>query len=542
MSDSAQSESPVKSAAGEHAAALQPLRRERFWVFLLIGGLFVFDLVTYNYYPAVWCDEVSYSEPAINCVRHGFYTTATYEFQPPNTFPIVNCPLYGLTLVPWLSVVGTSLLAVRSFNYALMALATFLCWNASWRFGLVRTSSARLLLPLVLHLGYGISFSFRCCRPDILGMVCLLLLLLTFKIKRRGLQGFCLVGLAAVTVWIGLQVALFACFAGLVAWVMLRQPTFRHLVLLSLGMFLGAGTLISFVYLKGMLPHFLPPVVGVISGTFYPRSLDRPTIATVTNLLCFVGDFSLLVLTPLLVLLATAARKRLPLATRKLVLYSLVLVFGVPALFQVVGHFVLYYSYLLYVPACLALFAACSELAATGAGGAGRWVKPAFAATVAGAILTGLPLRLGLVAACSKLVPRAEIQRIVGSHVSAQDVVFSDYPAFFEVKQVARTVYDFYCSSVLYPTGVPGRDLSPAEKRAVSALVIRPEHKDRLCAYFGGDWKAVTAPFGDSQDFGALTRLPVVGKRFARYAAQPQVERFQLQVFRRNPDSAGVAP
>jgi hypothetical protein len=525
---------------------LRPSRQEWFWVLLLLGGLFLFNLATCNFYPAVWCDEILFSEPAINRVQYGSYTTLSYEFQPPGTFPIVNCPLYSLTLVPWLSVAGTSLLAVRSCNYTLMALAAFLCWNASWRLGLVRSASARLLLLLVLHSGYGMTFSYRCCRPDILGMVSLMLLLLTFKIGHRGLREFCLAGLAAVTVWIGLQVALFACFAPLVAWVMLRRPTLRELVFWALGVAVGGGSLFLFLISKGVLAYFLPPVLGHVQGHYYAH----PHEAIISKLAKFaqqtvvghLGDFSLVALIPLLVIFATAARQRLSLAMHRLVLYSLVLVFGVPALFRVVGAFAFYYSYLLFVPASLVLFAAYSELADAGAGGVSRWLKPVFAVSVVGAMLVGLPLRLGLMAATSKLVPRAEIRRVVASQISSQDVVFTDYPCFFEVKQVTRMVYYFYCSSVLCPTGVPGRDLSTEEKRAVSVLVIRPEQKDRLCAYFGGDWKAVSAPFGDSQNFSALTRLPMVGGRLARYATQPQTERFQLQVFRREPKSARIVP
>lgn len=528
--------------AEKRSAAFVPSRREWLGVLLLIGGLLVFDLATYNFYPAVWCDEMMYAEPAINRVQHGSYTSATHQYQPPNTFPVAGCPLYSLALVPWLSVTGTSLLAVRSFNYALMALATFLCWNVAWRFGLVHSSSARLLLLTVLHLGYGISFSYRCCRPDILGMVCLLLLLLTFKIRRRGLREFSLVALGAVTVWIGLQVALFAGFACSVAWVILRRPAFRDLVLLALGTAIGGGTLVLLLCSKGMLRYFLPFVVSIMSGSLSPPSRVRSASATAAELLGFAADFSLLVLIPLLVLLVTAARKRLPPATRKLVLCALVLVFGLPILFQVVGHMRFYYSYLLYVPASLALFAAYSELAAAGAGGVGRWVKPVFAVTVAGAILTGLPLRLGLAMTFSKLVSRAEIQRILASQISSKDVAFSEYLTFFEVKQLAPLVYHFFSSPVLWPTGVPGFDLTAANKRAVSVLVIRPEHKDLLCAYFGGDWKAVTAPFGDTQDWSALTGLPVVGSRFAQHAARWQVERYQVQVFRRVPESADVGP
>jgi hypothetical protein len=43
---------------------------ERGGVLLLIIGIFVINLLTYNYYPNVWCDEPTFSEPAINLVKN----------------------------------------------------------------------------------------------------------------------------------------------------------------------------------------------------------------------------------------------------------------------------------------------------------------------------------------------------------------------------------------------------------------------------------------------------------------------------------------
>src|SRR6266481_8306992 len=83
--------------SGEYVAGRKPARWEFVSVLLLISGLFAFNLATYNYFPAVWCDEVSFSEPAINKILHGAYTTTVWEFNPANTFQIVNCPLYGMS-------------------------------------------------------------------------------------------------------------------------------------------------------------------------------------------------------------------------------------------------------------------------------------------------------------------------------------------------------------------------------------------------------------------------------------------------------------
>src|SRR5258705_11160182 len=48
-----------------------PERSEWLGILLLIGGFLIFNLLTCNLYPAVWCDEVWFSEPAVNLVTHG---------------------------------------------------------------------------------------------------------------------------------------------------------------------------------------------------------------------------------------------------------------------------------------------------------------------------------------------------------------------------------------------------------------------------------------------------------------------------------------
>src|SRR5258708_22191875 len=127
-----------------------------------------------------------------------------------------------MALGPWGGAGGTSVVAVRSFNYPLMALAGFLLWTVSWRFGLVRSTAMRLLMLVVLHFGYGMSFCYRSCRPDMLGLVCLLLLSVSFMIPARRSREVCLVVLAGATGWIGLQVCLFAWLACLTAWPLIR--------------------------------------------------------------------------------------------------------------------------------------------------------------------------------------------------------------------------------------------------------------------------------------------------------------------------------
>jgi hypothetical protein len=513
-------------------------------VLLVILAFLGFSLATYIDYPEVWCDEIWFSEPAVNFAHGGSFTTMVWQYQEPGTFPVVNCPLYLVALVPWLSLAGTTVLAVRSFNYALMGIAAFLVWVVSWRFNLVKSSIQRLLILPLLYLGYGMSFSYRCSRPDILALICLLLLLLAFLIRSQPLRNACLVVLSALTVCIGFQVAIFAWFACFAAWLVLRQAGVRELTLLSAGMAMATGSILLFFTWKGVLSPFLTIVFGIL-GKHYAHvphlSAGGALLRLIHySLISYVDDFSASAIILGLAFLLATTWKRLSHTTRRFVIYCLVLLFGVPPLFNLIGHFAFYYSYMRFVPAVLAIFAVHSELSSTSSG-LRPMLRLVFPATLAVAMMVGLPLRLAVTAATAKVAPRQEIQRIVSSAIRPDDVVLCDYAYFFEVKRAARSVYDRFCSPVLCPSVIPGgRDLTPEQRESITVLVIRPNEKETLQRYFGHQWAAISAPFGDSFEPGILGRLPVIGNRMIHYLNQRQTERYQLQIFRRLPASSEI--
>lgn len=528
----------MESAAPEKSS-FQPERREIVAVILVIAALFILHIATYNHYPAVWCDEVSFSEPAVNAVRYGSFTTLTWQHQPLGTFPTVNCPLYSMSLVPWLAATGTSLLSIRSFNYLLISTAALLVWVLSWRVKLVQKPFLRVLLVLALCTGYGMSYSYRCSRPDILGMNLVLLLALALSWRTGALRTAAILLFTAACVWTGLQTALYACFAAFLTWWILRALKFQDLLLTAGGVAFGMGTLALFLWSQAALKNLLEIILGM-GGKHYAHSEAAPSVlSSIARVFrattgAYRDDFSTVAIILGLLLLLPAGWRFLSTGKRKLAILCLALTFGTPALFNIAGHYAFYYSYMIYVPALFASWVVLEELWASPAGPAFHSMASViWAGTVGGAIAVGLPLRLGLALMCFDLTPRAQVRATIEEHIKPGEVVFSEYTTFFETKNVTRVVYDFWSSEDLMPTHIPGRSFTAEEKSAVNVLVIRPRDRERLTTYFGGDWTAVTGPFGDTQDFGSLSKLPIVGPRFARHAAQPQTERFQVQIYRR---------
>src|SRR6185312_15504241 len=108
-----------------------------------------------------------------------------------------------------------------------------------------------------------------------------------------------------------------------------------------------------------------------------------------------------------------------------------------------------------------------------------------------------------------------------------------DYESFFEAKEVAQTVFAPSYSKQFVDLSVQSHDFSDEEKKRINVIIIPVKESERLKQYFGGKWEAASEPFGNSYSLGKLAKLPIVGHKIEHYFNNPQVVRYQLQVWRR---------
>ena len=87
-------------------------------------------------------------------------------------------------------------------------------------------------------------------------------------------------------IWIGLQVALFACFASVLAILILKKIPWRELVALSAGWVAGLTSMLGFLHYKGVLSYFLP----VVAGWLGKRYAHTPHIPWATGLKKILTD------------------------------------------------------------------------------------------------------------------------------------------------------------------------------------------------------------------------------------------------------------
>jgi hypothetical protein len=496
-------------------------------VAVLLLSFWGFHAATYNWYPTAWSDETGYSEPAINLAQHRGFTTLALQFQPPGTFWAANPPLYGLLLSGWLRLTGASLLSVRSFNFTLFAVAALLVWVATWRFKLIRPAPARLALIALMELGYGIALASRSARPDVLGMLCLVLMFLAFSIRNGRRRGLALFLLAIAAPWIGLQVAMYAALASVIGWVAHRSVTRSDLVCVALGLAAGACLLAGFLAWHHALAHFRI-AVGAVTRS---GGLSRLGNAFAS----YFKDFSCV---PLLIALGYFLAVRpgaLAAHTRRIILSFGLVYLAVPLVFCLSADFRAYYAYMIYVPLLLAFGHAWSESGVLGSPNGGAADRFVFIGAAAAAIIVGLPLRLLLTAAFCQVAPRAELMNVVASRVHADDVVFSEYFTFFESKMITPNVYVPFSAKGLCPILASGLELAREERKRVNVIIVKLDQKDLVEGYFGGQWTAVTPPFGDSAAVGALSRIPFFGRKLEILFYHAPTARFQVQIFRRVP-------
>lgn len=502
---------------------------------LLLAG-FVFSLATYNLYPTVWADEVLWSEPAINLVETGRFTTSVWQFQRAGSFWAAQSPLYCFGLAGWMKLFGTDLLAARSFNFALISLGTYLTWLVSWRCRVISRPILRILVVPLLLCGYGMSFSYRCSRPDIAGMVCLLCLGLAFFIHQQKRQLGAVFLCAFVAPWIGIQVALYVGVCCLLAKLFFQRATWWLCIASATGVVLGLVTMLGFYHFHGVLTDLMASISQAAQenehwGGVNSYDSSIPFRLGLT-LAAYKSDMSSAALLAGWVVLGSLHARDFFKMRNGGNLFLASIILTVPLVFSLTGHFAFYYSYMIYIPLVL-LFLSTLELAAS-SGPPVRWSTGAGIAAAVAACAVGLPLRLLISKKLCQIVPRAEYASVIQSALAPDDVVFADYPAFFECKSVASLVYSPMYSRHFVDLSPAAQDFTEDEKRRVTVLAIPPTKFDDMKSYWGGEWVAVTPPLGDSLLSNNLSTFPFVGKRLLSYLSSPQSIRQPIQVFRRS--------
>ena len=190
----------VHSGGDAHYAGLQDDRATRFagemalifktvplWLWV-VTAFFLLNVLTLDWYPSVWMDEVLFVDPAANLYYgHGFTSTTAF-MQRFGEFWVGNTPLYPLLVYAWFKVVGFGLVQVRILDCLLWSGAVGLVCSAVQRSRLVRHPKMVAMLAALLFNGNGVVFSYRSGRYDAAMVFVAAACFWAFTIERRGFR------------------------------------------------------------------------------------------------------------------------------------------------------------------------------------------------------------------------------------------------------------------------------------------------------------------------------------------------------------------
>ena len=469
----------------------------------MIPLFLLLNLATASRYPAVWVDEVQFSDPAVRLAGGAGFTSTAWFAQRSDEFFAGNVPLYSLLLSGWVRAFGVSPVAVRSLNYALAALLCLLLCRLALSRGWLSQDRSTLLAALILA-GHSVMFSFRMGRYDVLSM-CLFALgawAWAQPSLRRSLPG--LVAIGALLPWAGLQTLPAAVVYCALLWLLLGRGALWRGMAVGAGAVAGSAALFWLYWSHGVWTAFRASTSGIgLIGQSVAQKLAHLPAA-------YLSDKSAACLIVAACLLAWRGRTRL-------LTFALACAVLLPAALHLAGKFPVYYGWMTYLPLAVAV-AAGLEAAPRGR------VRAAAFACAALAVTVGLPARMAAVAIQWRdRDPRAVEQMIDGARIGPADRVVADFKLYYALERRRVPLY--------LPTYLDA--MTPAERASVTALLLRPEDAARATGILGGQW----TPSGPE-----WTPAPRANRLIGKFLREFREEAYPLTLYRRPPGSMPDGP
>ncbi len=450
----------------------------------LLGGLILFFLLNFataEKNPTVWCDEVMYTDPAVNLFQgHGF-TSGAWFLQTNDKFWAGNVPCYQIVLYGWLKLFGFSLPAVRSVHYVLFAAAILVAWLAIRRLNLIASPAHRLVFCLITALCTASLFAYRFVRPESLGILFVAFALLAASLRPRPLALSMLAVSGMLLTATGLQLTAYVCLMSGLLWLCGPRQFRLETVALCAGCALGGLGLYLFYKYHGVWNDFVVCIrhhTIANQGTSFPNTNPYGALSDkIKHLPQLFADYSL---APML---ALAGWMLWDLSHAKLLRRNSPLVFGVIACVAVplglyaVGIFPKYYFWMAFFPLALGC---CAELGSWLQLHSCRHSRRCLVALIALACLLGLPRRLAVASFEWRARSYEPLMQLAEPYVSRDKLVACDFYAYYAAKQHAATL--------ILPNYL--HLLTDAAKARVSVVIFRDgTDTASLAGLFGGEWR-----------------------------------------------------
>lgn len=358
---------------------------------LIVIGISLFfvmlNLVTLEWTPLPWIDEISYSDYSVNFVLDSEWRTTAWFGDKNNEAYSVYPPLYQFVLVPWIWLFGVSPLACRSLNVILAFISCLVIYRVMKKANLI---NSKLILICFLLLFWGadlFSWMYRNGRVDILNMLCTTCFFSCFYNYLLGSSSKWWLVFWSFLVFIsGIQACPF--IAGVLIILLLFDRKIRAKTIKALFLFLGGsffglfglsllfglqGHLLSFYYRT----FFFSSSLKKIAVTLLPYFADvlNIKVAEITSKLvvsesdpfshklleAYMANVEYLIVSAINILAFSYIiyKKRLKLKSQEGILG--LIVFLIPLIMGLAGRFSPYYTWMCYIPAILYMVYLCAR-------------------------------------------------------------------------------------------------------------------------------------------------------------------------------------
>jgi hypothetical protein len=458
-------------------------------IFILIVSIFfAVNIYTSSKSPTVWVDEVAYSDPAVNFVTNGKFTSTAWGTQGPNEIWAGNVPLHQLILIGWLEAFGISPTSIRSINYFFVIIGVFLLWLAMRKKNL-SSPSLRLTATILLLCGQGVTFSYRSGRPDMIGflLVCAGAAAMLYRTKTRyGL----LTIIGALTPWAGLQ---FVPYVALLCGCILfwnKKLFLKTALPVAGGGIAGTAGLVLFYRFNSVWDDFIQSV--------FPHTAGNP-VNTFSGIRLYTGDLSYLIvlISTILIILYYLVRDKKLSSLKYVFEYCALIGVLTPITLYTLGKYPQYYTWMAYLPLVVGVCLQASSIHWN------QW-KMWLGIGLVGAASIWLPARIGITLLQWDSRSYEPIEQLAGKTISEKDTVYAANQAYYGAKRNASVVY--------LPGSLQESRRSEDERirsYSINKVIIDPRKSENLFSMLGGEWEQL-AEIGEN-----AKRKEILGRKLA---------------------------
>jgi hypothetical protein len=464
--------------------------------FIVLFILAAISIYTIEWFPGVWVDEASYSDPAINFVQGKGFTATTWTSQSRDEYWASNVPLHQYALVAWLKIVGVSERGVRSLNVVFMIFTSIALWIWLGKTNYLRSFSLQIMVIASIWTGDMLSIIYRNGRPDTLTILLAVITICVFFSSSR-LKNYWAFGIGALSLLAGLQLPPFIMIV--LAYIFIftesRKATFGFAAYYSLGVFVSLGLLLAWLQWHNSAFTFLTQTFAsgytmtgdVAQAVVYSDSkVTNRFLARISGLLDFNAlyfrDISCVLISGYLFFISIyyllISKIKNTIYFKILVLYLII-----PPAMLILGRYPFYYSWMGFL---VVLFGSAYAIQESKT----RLIKALGIIVLVAAATLGLPHNF-FIHSNVGLQEQEQVTNFVKQRIDSADWVYGDHVAFYACKRYAG---EFFSLSYSGGRGLP---VFPEKERTkITKLLIHPAELEKSIRKIGGNWKEA-ARIGD---------------------------------------------